>query len=223
MNVAVIIPGAGSGSRFGGEIPKQFLPFSGKPLLQHVIERFILFDAARIVVAVADQLLPVVSQSSEDRVRFVAGGASRQESVTRALRAIETGFDVVAVHDAVRPLIRRRLFDAAVTAALEHGAALPAIPISDTIHTIGAGAILKTLDRSQIVAAQTPQCFRTEILVEILERAFHEGVDLTDEASLAALYGYKVAVVPGDPDNVKITRRGDFVVAEALLAQWSEE
>ncbi len=222
MNVAVIIPAAGSGSRFGSDIPKQFLPLGGKPILQHVIERFILFDVARIVVAVADQLLPVVSQSSEDRVRFVAGGASRQESVTRALRAIEGGFEVVAVHDAVRPLLRRRLFDAAVAAALDQGAAFPAIPISDTLHSIGEGVILKTLDRAQIIAAQTPQCFRADILIEILERAFHEGVDLTDEASLAAHYGYKVAVVPGDTDNLKITQPRDLVVAEALLAQWSE-
>ncbi|HET7712499.1 MAG TPA: 2-C-methyl-D-erythritol 4-phosphate cytidylyltransferase [Thermoanaerobaculia bacterium] len=223
MRVAVIIPAAGTGSRFGGDIPKQFVSLSGKPILQHVLERFIVFDVERIVVAVADQLLSVVNQGSEERVRFVAGGQTRQQSVSRALSSLQEEYDVVAIHDAVRPLLSQRVFDAAVAAAVEHGAALPAVSLSDTIHAVENGLVVRTLDRSELVAAQTPQCFRLELLKKVMEQARTDGADETDEAALFARYGHRVAVVPGDTFNIKITRPEDLMVAEALLAHWSEE
>lgn len=224
MKIAVIIPAAGSGSRFGGEIPKQFVPLAGKPILQHVIERFIHFGVDRIVVAVAEPLVATVRQGDEDRVRFVAGGATRQESVTRALRALrelDDACEIVAVHDSVRPFLRQQLFDAVIAAAAEHGAALPALPVTDTIHAVRDGAIARTLDRDELVAAQTPQCFRLEVLRDVLEAAFHEGRSATDEAALAAFYGHRVALVPGDPANIKITRPEDLAIAEANFEEWS--
>jgi len=117
VSVLVIIPAAGSGTRFGTAVPKQFQPLAGKPLVQHVVERFLLDEmVTRIVVAVAEPLLTVVKQSTDDRVRFVAGGATRQESVANALASAPDEFEVVAVHDAVRPFFRQTTFHAAVDA-----------------------------------------------------------------------------------------------------------
>ena len=171
MKVLVIVPAAGAGTRFGGDLPKQFHALAGKPILQHVIERFLYeADVVKVVVAVTEQVLPSIAQSAGDRVTCVAGGASRQESVTRAFRAAEGEFDLVAVHDAVRPFFRTATFRAVLDAAAEHGAALPAVPVTDTIHATRADVIELTLDRSKLVAAQTPQCFRFEILRDVLER-----------------------------------------------------
>lgn len=224
MRVLVIVPAAGAGVRFGGELPKQFHPLAGKPILQHAIERFLYDDdVVQVVVAVTEQLLPSISQSPGDRVKFVAGGASRQESVARAFRAAEGDFDLVAVHDAVRPFFRIATFRSVLDAAEQHGAALPALPVTDTIHATRDDVIDLTLDRSKLVAAQTPQCFRFEVLRDVLERAQKDSAEGTDEAGLAARYGYTVKVVPGDPTNIKITRPDDLLAGEAIFTRWSEE
>jgi 2-C-methyl-D-erythritol 4-phosphate cytidylyltransferase len=226
MRILVIVPAAGAGTRFGGDLPKQFHALAGKPLLQHAIERFLSDDdVVKVVVAVTEQMLPSISQSPDDRVKFVAGGASRQESVTRAFRAAEGEgeFDLVAVHDAVRPFFRMATFRAVLDAAVRHGAALPGLPVTDTIHATRDDVIDVTLDRSKLVAAQTPQCFRFEILRDVLERAQKDSAEGTDEAGLAARYGYAVKVVTGDPANIKITRPDDLLAGEVILTRWSKE
>jgi|SRR5258706_290890 len=222
--VLVIIPAAGSGTRFGGDVPKQFLPLGGKPLMQRVIERF-LFDpvVTRVVVPVADMLLDAVKSSPGERVLFVAGGATRLQSVTRGLEAAGDDFDLVAVHDAVRPFFSLDTFHATLDAARTHGVAFPGIPLPDTVHQIADDAIASTLDRSVLVAAQTPQCFRVDILRDIIERAAQEDADATDEAGLAAKYGHRVQLVRGDSMNFKITRPEDLVMAERIYAEWGGE
>jgi 2-C-methyl-D-erythritol 4-phosphate cytidylyltransferase len=222
--VLVIIPAAGSGTRFGGDVPKQFLPLSGKPLVQRVVERF-LFDEAvtRVVVPVLDMLLAAVKTSPGERVQFVAGGATRLQSVTRGLEAAGDDFDLVAIHDAVRPFFSPDTFHATLDAARIHGAAFPGLPLPDTVHQIADDAIASTLDRSVLVAAQTPQCFRIDVLREILARATREDAEATDEAGLAAKYGHRVQVVPGDSMNFKITRPEDLVMAERIYAEWGGE
>src|ERR1043166_9438946 len=218
MAVLVIIPAAGSGSRFGGELPKQFLPLAGTPILLRTIERF--FTDERVAhVAVAETLLQNVTQT--DRVRFVAGGATRQESVIRSLEAAEGDFELVAVHDAVRPFFKSSTFHALLDAAAEHGAAFPAVPVTDTIHVARGGRLVSTPERDQLVAAQTPQCFRIGILHDVLEKAKRDGASGTDEAGLAARYGYEVRVVPGDATNFKITRPEDLAYAESHFEELS--
>ena len=218
----VIIPAAGSGSRFGGGLPKQFQPLGGKPLLLHVVERFLVDDAVdRVVVPVAEMLLGSVSSSA--RVTFIAGGETRQQSVIRGVAAAGDA-ELIAVHDAARPLFSSAIFHAVVDAARATGAALPVIPVTDTIHVMNDDAtIASTLDRTTLGAAQTPQCFRAEILREILERAQREGMEGTDEAGLAARFGYRVQAVPGDPRNLKITVPEDLAIAESYLQQWSAD
>ena len=224
MSVLVIIPAAGSGTRFGTAIPKQFQPLAGKPLVQYVVERFLLSGLVeKIVVAVSDALLATVKQAPGDRVQFVAGGETRQQSVMAAFHAAGTEFDVVAVHDAVRPFFRIRTFEALLDAARESGAALPALPITDTIHVTRDGKLSATVDRSNLVAAQTPQVFRYDVLRDALDQAISEHFDGTDEAGIAARYGYDVRVIPGDPFNIKITRPEDLAMAEAHFEEWSAE
>ena len=218
--LVVIIPAAGTGSRFGGQLPKQFQPLAGKPVLQHVIERFLVDEAVdRVVVPVAEQLLGGVKNS--ERVTFVAGGETRQQSVIRALAEVGDA-ELIAVHDAARPLFSPAILHAVIDAAREVGAALPVVPVADTIHVMTHEAtVASTLDRSMLAAAQTPQCFRAAILLDVLARAEREGLEGTDEAGLAARFGYTVKAVPGDPRNLKITVPEDLAIAESYLQQWS--
>jgi 2-C-methyl-D-erythritol 4-phosphate cytidylyltransferase len=221
--ILVIVPAAGSGTRFGGEIPKQFQPLAGKPILQHVVERFLFHeDVVRVVVPVTEQLLTVVAQSTSDRVLFVAGGDTRQQSVTNALRAAGHDYDLVAVHDAVRPFFADATFRATLDAAQEFGAALPGVPVRDTVHETRDDFVDLTLDRSTLILAQTPQCFRFDVLRDVLERGQRDGDDGTDEAGLAARYGVKVRVVAGDSINFKITRPDDLAMAEAIYTRFAQ-
>ena len=218
--LVVIVPAAGTGSRFGGGLPKQFQTLAGKPVIQHVIERFLVDEmVTRVVVAVAGMLLERVKNS--DRVTFVAGGETRQQSVIRALAEVEDA-ELIAVHDAARPLFSAAILHAVVNAARESGAALPVVPVTDTIHEMkDDSTIARTLDRTMLGAAQTPQCFRADILRDILARAEREGIEGTDEAGLAARFGYTVRAVPGDPRNLKVTVPEDLAIAESYLQQWS--
>ncbi|MGA8810108.1 MAG: 2-C-methyl-D-erythritol 4-phosphate cytidylyltransferase [Thermoanaerobaculia bacterium] len=222
--VLVIIPAAGSGTRFGSDVPKQFQPLGGKPLVQRAVERF-LFDAVvtRVIVPVMETLVDAVKSSPGERVTFVAGGATRLQSVTRGLEAAGDDFDLIAIHDAVRPFFSLETFHATLDAAREHGAAFPGISLPDTVHQIANEAIAKTLDRRVLVAAQTPQCFRADVLRDILGRAAREDADATDEAGLAAKYGHHVHLVRGDSMNFKITRPEDLVMAERIWAEWGGE
>jgi 2-C-methyl-D-erythritol 4-phosphate cytidylyltransferase len=221
MTIAVIIPAAGTGSRFGGELPKQFHPLAGKPLIQHVVERFLLDEnVSRVIVPVAEALLASVKNS--ERIVWVAGGETRQQSVIRGLAETRDA-ELIAVHDAARPLFSEATFQAVIAAAREFGAALPVVPVTDTIHQMSDDAtIVQTLDRSMLGAAQTPQCFRADVLRDVLVRAQLEGIEGTDEAGLAARFGYTVKAVPGDPRNLKITVPEDLVIAESYLQQWSQ-
>ena len=187
-----------------------------------MIERFLLSGSvARVIVPVTEQLLAGVKNS--ERVTFVAGGETRQQSVINGLAAAGDAV-LIAVHDAVRPLFSHEMFDAVIAAAREVGAALPVVPVPDTIHVMTDQAtVASTLDRSMLAAAQTPQCFQATILRDILERASRENVEGTDEAGLAARFGYTVKAVPGDPRNLKITVPEDLAIAESYLEQWSED
>lgn len=219
-DVVVLVPAAGSGTRFGGEIPKQFRTIAGKPILQHVVERFLCDDrVGKVIVAVHEILLADVRQT--ERMLFVAGGATRQQSVTNALAAAGDEFELVAVHDAVRPFFSYDTFYALLDAAREHGAAFPALPVTDTIHRVRGDVIVETPPRPELYAAQTPQCFQLKVLRDVMARAGSD--EATDEAGLAARLGYKVRMVAGDPANFKITRPEDLDLAEKIYEQLSAQ
>ena len=228
MRCTVIIPAAGSGHRFGGETPKQYLILRGRPLIAWTIERFLGEEAvASVIVCAADPWIPfmldLAEQSRWKNVQVIVGGASRRDSVINGVRVAEKdGAELVAVHDAVRPFLRSATFQTLLQSAREHGAALPAIPVVDTIHRVRDDVIVETPARSGLYQAQTPQCFRIEVLKEALDRAVADEYAATDEAAAVARLGTRVRVVVGDLTNVKITHPSDLVAAEANFAAWSE-
>lgn len=232
MNVA-IIPAAGSGSRFGGQIPKQFLEVAGAPILWHTIKRFAgCADIGAIVVALAPERLPDFQARSATAqlgkpVRFVEGGAERSDSIFNALNAAaELNPEIVAVHDAVRPFVTSGQISAVIAKAAEIGAAILALPATDTIKEVENGLIQRTIDRRRIWRAQTPQAFRYELLRRANDEARAAGLSsalTTDDALLVERLGVPVAVVEGSPHNLKITTPEDLLLAEQLFAQWRED
>jgi 2-C-methyl-D-erythritol 4-phosphate cytidylyltransferase len=228
MSCTVIIPAAGSGLRFGGDLPKQFALLNGRPIILHAIERFFRLPCVEhVVICVAPQhqarLVSLIDSSLSSKVTVTLGGATRQQSVRLGLdEALKQGSRFVAVHDAVRPFFTRVRFEKLLAHAEETGAAIPAIPVKNTIHVIASGEIQSTPDRTGLYAAQTPQIFLTELLLETLNRAAKEQFDATDEAGLVARYGHRVRIVEGDPRNLKITRPEDLVLAEWIASTWEE-
>ncbi len=210
MSVWTIVLAAGSGSRFGGEVPKQYRALGGRRVVDWSIA------AAR---RATDGVVLVVAPDSVDEVEpsvdaVVAGGATRSASVRAGLAVLPDDCDVVAVHDGARPLATTELYVAAV-AAVRSGAdgAIPAVGVTDTIKRVDATVVVETLDRSSLVAVQTPQVFR----LDALRRAHADATDATDDAALIEAAGGTVVVVPGDPDNTKITRPSDLAIVEAIL------
>ena len=219
MHVSAIIAAGGRGLRFGGDRLKQLLPLAGQPILQRTVNAFLRCDAvSSVVVALPPELAadpPPYLVSALKPLRIVSGGKRRQDSVANALAAVPADADVVAIHDAARPLVSDALIRRTVDAAAESGAAIAALRARDTVKRgNGEGVIIETLQRDEIYLAQTPQAFRTAILREAL--AFAD--DVTDEAALAERAGHHVRLVEGDPWNLKITTPDDLRMAEQLLA-----
>ena len=214
-SVAVIVPAGGVGARLGRRTPKQFLRITGGPILVRTLSHFRRHpDVRAIVVAAPTQHLArtrrLLGTARDPRIAVVAGGATRQDSVWNALQAAPAEADVVLVHDAVRPFIDRRLIDAVVSAAVEGGAAICALPIAETVKRVRAGVVDGTLDRSELWAVQTPQAFRSALLREAHDKARRDGATATDDAVLVERLGHPVRVVPGRSGNVKITTPDDL-------------
>jgi 2-C-methyl-D-erythritol 4-phosphate cytidylyltransferase len=217
--VAVVIVAAGRGARMGADRPKAHLPVGGVPMLRRAAAVFAAHPRVGLVVAaVADEaearaaLGPLAA-----RVTLVRGGAERQDSVRLGLAAIPSAA-LILVHDAARPLVGADLIDRVIAAAAAHGAAVPALQPADTVKEIDPGGrVVATLPRERLRLAQTPQGFRADLLREAHARAHRDGWRGTDDAALVERVGATVAVVAGDPANLKITTPLDRVLAEAIL------
>ena len=221
MHVSAIIAAAGQGSRLGGDRPKQFLSLGGRPILQRSVDVFVLSDRITdVVVAVPPDVVGNVPEYLRGRskpIRIVEGGPRRQDSVARAFALVSERADVVVIHDAARPLVSADLISRAVDAAAEFGAAIVALPASDTVKRGGANRIIvETLPRGEIFLAQTPQAFRVGVLRDALAQA-HSSVEATDEAALAERAGHRVRIIDGDARNIKVTTPDDLTAAERLL------
>jgi 2-C-methyl-D-erythritol 4-phosphate cytidylyltransferase len=230
MQVFVILPAAGLGTRMAGPQPKQFLSLDGLPILIHSLRAFAAVPRiTAIYVAVRQpEIERVQAQIAEygfaDRVHVLEGGDNRQESVANALAALPAQpDDIVLVHDAVRPLIDAATIDRTIDAVLQHGAAIVGMPAVDTIkqveRTAHGALITSTIPREFVVLAQTPQGFRYGLLQKAFAEATADGFVGTDEASLIERAGLPVAVVPGSQVNLKITQSGDLELAEFYLRQ----
>ncbi len=224
MKVSVIIAAAGMGRRFGSDVPKQFLELNGKPVLAWSMERVCQSPmVGEVVVAVPpieeDYAIEAVNSANiHIPVKVVSGGASRQESVKNGIQAVDEKFKWVAVHDAARPLVRLADFEATCLMAREVGAAILAVPIQDTVKEVmDDGLVVKTLDRSRLYLAQTPQVAKKDDLMNAYEKAVANNLKATDESSILEAAGYPVAVVKGSTTNIKITTKEDLILAEVLM------
>ncbi len=223
--VAVILPAAGQSSRFGGPQKKPFVTLDGRAVWQRAAELFWTRpDVVRTLVVVSpddreeflSRFAGVVAFANAE---VVTGGAERFESVANALARVPDDADLVAVHDAVRPLTPAPLIDAVFAAAAEHGAAMLAVPVADTLKRVDpdTNRIAGTVPRAGLWQAQTPQVFRRDWLVAAYAKRSEYGSAITDDAQLVEAAGHAVVVVPGSPANFKVTTRDDLLLADAVV------
>ena len=227
MPAAVVILCAGSGTRVGAEVNKVLLPLHDVPVLVWSLrDAWALDDPARLVLVVRPEEREAVASAvtphlGDHEVHLVDGGASRHASEWNALRflapAIESGeVDVVAIHDGARPLAGARLLDDTITAAREHGGALPVVRLTHLVHA-GDGTGASGGAGGELVGVQTPQAFRATDLLAAYRRAEEDGFDGTDTASCLERYAdLRIAAVPGSSHNLKITFPEDVALAERL-------
>jgi len=225
MNVAIIVA-AGRGERAGGGRAKQFREVSGTPIIIHTLSRFERCESVAEVVVVApagsaaEALALARRHGLAKPARAVEGGRTRAESVRRGLAAVSPGAAVVAVHDGVRPFVTPEEIDRVVREAERTGAAILATPAVDTIKEVSGGRVVGTPERARLWRAQTPQCFRLELLRRAYEGGREFGPEATDDSALVERLGVAVSVVEGGPHNIKITTPLDFALAEALVRSY---
>jgi 2-C-methyl-D-erythritol 4-phosphate cytidylyltransferase len=216
----VLLLGGGRGERLPGPDPKAFALLDGRTLLELAVstveacgrvEGFVVVapegweGRARTIVGPRPRLIDVV-----------AGGGNRQGSVRRGLAALPDPFDVVICHDVARPLASAALFDAVLGGLTGADGSVPSVPVPDTVKRVDDGMVAETVHRDGLVLVQTPQAFTREALTAAHRAAEADGFTGTDDAALLERAGFRVAVVPGDPANIKITRPEDLMVASAL-------
>ncbi len=232
QRIVAILPAAGYGTRMGADTPKQFLELDGVPLVQFTLRR--LAECA----AITDFIIPTRAEEVRglrarlelepirQTVRVLPGGNSRQDSVAAALVEVQRDTDLILVHDAVRPLVKREQVDRVIAEARACGAAILGVPALDTVKEVKRASlpgdvalITATIPRERVVLAQTPQVFHAALLLEAFARARQEGITASDEAGLVERIGHDVHVVLGSDRNLKITRPGDMELARFYLEQ----
>lgn len=217
---AIIVAG-GSGTRFGSEVPKQFLPLDGKAVLMHTIEKFDQAGAAIVVVLPAEHQQTWIDMCNESNFpvthTVATGGKTRFESVKNGIAAIENlnDDDLVAVHDGVRPLASVELINRCYSTAQATGSAIPVVNPSNSIRQVMEDGTSRQLLRSSLRAVQTPQTFRGELLKGAYD--VDESPLFTDDASVVESVGYQVTLVEGEVTNIKITTPIDMIIAKELI------
>ena len=225
--VSLVIVAAGASSRMKAYKRKPWLSLGGKAVIYHTLEAFKGLDEIREIVL-------VVNKDDEKYVREVewtqlkkhgvslitTGGESRYESVWNGITITDTMNDVVAVHDAVRPFLKQDMLKGLFKMARDYGAAIPAVPMQDSLKRVEGDKIIESISRVGAMLAQTPQCFRRDLLIESFEYARNTGgipETITDEAGLVENYGQKVSVLLGSSFNIKLTTQEDLVIGDMLL------
>jgi 2-C-methyl-D-erythritol 4-phosphate cytidylyltransferase len=222
-NTALVLA-AGKGVRLGRKREKAFLPIVGKPMLAWTLALFERLKSIHEVIVVVPPGreerwgCEIIEPYGITKAQLVPGGAERQDSLAKGFACITTPCTVVIIHDGARPLVTQALVDQALQAAMQHGAAVTAVPVKDTVKE-GApdGLVARTLDRSSLWCAQTPQAYRYPVLREALEIAQKDGFTATDDSALVEHIGKPVALVSGSYENIKITTPEDMILATALL------
>lgn len=223
MNAAILVA-AGKGSRMGAKVDKLFLEVAGRPVVAHTWQRF--NDAkciGEIILVVRQRMRPVFEELAarfrfQKPFRIVVGGVERQDSVWNGLEALSPAAEIVAIHDAARPCTGEELIAATIKRAVETGAAVAAQPVTDTIKQSADGRFVqRTLDRSRLWSAQTPQTFRVEVIRRALAEARRCKLVFTDDTAACELIGQPVRLISWVAPNPKVTVPGDLAFVESLL------
>ncbi len=227
MRVALIVPAAGRGTRFGTKVKKPYAELAGRPSFLGTLDRCAPLEAitCRILVVSQDDL-DFVQCNYRHQLddlgvdHLVAGGRHRHDSVAAGLAHVPDDCDLVAVHDAVRPLVPIRAIVEAFAVAEQIGVACVGMPVHDTVKRVADDGYIveETVPRKQLWTAQTPQVFRTGLLRQAYQRLHIFPATATDDAQLVEALGYPVAMVEGSRENIKITTPADLQLAEAYLA-----
>jgi 2-C-methyl-D-erythritol 4-phosphate cytidylyltransferase len=226
MNVKIIVPVAGKGKRFGGEVPKQFYDLAGQPIIFHTVKKLITSPliSGGVIVCGADDKIQIQDLLNQlpgfaENYKIVIGGEKRQDSVYTGFENLEGDTNFVLIHDGARPFVSHEIIDRCVYGAEKSGACIAAIPLNDTIKIIKNGKIVETVDRNELQRAQTPQVFKYEILQDSFRQSKNGKINFTDEAAMVENSGYEVHVVTGDNKNIKITTQDDLLIAERIAEQ----
>lgn len=220
--VAVIIAAAGGGSRLGRAETKPFVLLGNKPILAYSLTLFAEMPEVGLIIVATDPQKELNINHMVQRlgitkkVKVVAGGAKRQDSVAAGLTVLPKKVELVAIHDAARPLVSRKMASQLLAAGRE-GAAIPVLPVIDTLKEVADGFVGHTLDRKSIVSVQTPQVFLRHIICTSYREAEKSGFYGTDDAALVEAAGFPVKVLVGERTNIKITYPEDIIIAETLL------
>lgn len=219
---AIIVAG-GSGSRMKSEIPKQFLPLAGKPILLHTVEKFLQIPNIQLIIALPkndiDYWFEITQSNSliqafKDSITITAGGSTRFQSVRNGLDQIK-GEGLVAVHDGVRPLINLEIIQKSYQVAQEFGSAVTSVWVKDSVRDVNENGESLAVDRTKLKLVQTPQTFRLSLIKKAFE--VEEQSFFTDCASVLEFSGEKITLIDGAYENIKITTPEDMIVAEAFL------
>ena len=212
--IGLILAAAGRGTRFGAEVPKQFLSSRGKRVYQLALDAFLPFVGEAVILVPTGWLEKVQAEMARlvdnGQVVLAAGGCKRQDSVYIGLQLFSSQVEIVLVHDAARPFVSSQVITRVIQAAREGGASVPILPIGDTVKQVTAGTVMRTLEREQVALAQTPQGFQIGLLRKAFCKAREDKFLGTDESSLVERMGVCVKTVMGDSKNVKITFEGDL-------------
>ena len=221
MSAWAVVVAAGEGARFGGA--KAFVALAGTPMVAHslvVLAKVPAVEGIALVVGrrELDRARTLAGEAvPSTRVAVVEGGETRQRSVRAGLAAVPAAVEHVVVHDAARPLVTEALVEAALAALGSAAGAVVAVRERDTLKRASGGFVEETIDRTSLWRAQTPQAFRAAVLRAAHDRAAAEGIDATDDATLVERAGERIAILPGDERNLKVTTPEDLTIAEALL------
>jgi 2-C-methyl-D-erythritol 4-phosphate cytidylyltransferase len=218
MKAAAIIVAAGASRRFNAHVPKQFIRLKGLPVFLWSVRAFrMIREFKTIIVVVPEQYIASLAKYRKKyAIEFVAGGKERFDSVKAGLDRVPADNDYIAIHDGARPLITADLIRCGLTAAQRHGASVIAVPSRDTVKVSSRSLwVSKTVPRSDVWLAQTPQIFRRSLIVQAYKAL--RDTDITDDAQIIERMGHPVKIVPGDYNNIKITQYDDLELAKMLL------
>ena len=224
MNVSVIIPSAGSGNRFGQL--KQFKLLNGEPLVILTIKPFLEIQEIVEIIIVApsndivflDQHLK--TKSYQKQIKLIEGGKRRQDSITNGLKLVDKKSKLVCIHDAVRPFITKDKIKACIKKCQKFDGAILGVKSTDTVKISNNNIVKKTIDREKVWLVQTPQVFNKNKLIKSIKNAEEKNINATDESFLMEKMGYKIKLVKGDRNNIKITFNSDWKMAKCLMENY---